>query len=128
MLNYVFLQCAMTLLMLVSGDVYVLINYAAFVESLFIGISILGLLWLRYKRPTMERPIKVSACLLSMIVLIHVSVLAGASHFPHFLFYHHALPHPLSPLHQCIRMPCRTYCDYNWHSRLLAGCFVAAQA
>ncbi|ELT93754.1 hypothetical protein CAPTEDRAFT_212253 [Capitella teleta] len=52
-------QCLMTLLMLVSGDVYVLINYASFVESLFIGISIAGLLWLRYKRPNMERPIKV---------------------------------------------------------------------
>lgn len=51
--------CLMSLVMLCSSDVYMLINYTSFVESLFIGISVAGLLWLRYKRPNMKRPIVV---------------------------------------------------------------------
>ena len=45
--------------MLCSSDVYTLINYTSFVESGFIGISVAGLLYLRYKCPDMHRPIKV---------------------------------------------------------------------
>ena len=45
--------------MLCTNDVYVLINYSSFVESLFIGLSVTGLLYLRWKRPDMNRPIKV---------------------------------------------------------------------
>lgn len=36
------------------------INYTSFVESAFIGVSVSGLLWLRYKQPNAVRPIKVS--------------------------------------------------------------------
>jgi solute carrier family 7 (L-type amino acid transporter), member 5 len=54
-----FLQCFLTLVLLVVGDVYVLIDYLTFVESLFITMSISGLLWLRIKRPNALRPIKV---------------------------------------------------------------------
>ncbi len=50
----------LSLLYLGVGDIYTLINYAAFVGSLFILVSISGLLYLRYRRPDMERPIKVS--------------------------------------------------------------------
>lgn len=42
---------------------YLLINYTAFNESLFITLSVAGLLWLRYKQPDLERPIKVNICL-----------------------------------------------------------------
>ena len=49
----------MSLVMLCSSDVYTLINYTSFVESGFIGISVAGLLYLRYKYPDMHRPIKV---------------------------------------------------------------------
>lgn len=45
--------------MLVSKDVYVLINYTSFVESIFMGLSVIGLLYLRWQRPNMKRPIKV---------------------------------------------------------------------
>jgi len=38
----------------------VLINYLSFVEALFTTLSVSGLLWLRYKRPNAERPIKVN--------------------------------------------------------------------
>ena len=37
-----------------------LINYMAFVDSLFVTFSVSALLWLRFKRPEMRRPIKVS--------------------------------------------------------------------
>ena len=45
--------------MLSSNDVYDLINYTSFVESLFQLTSVLGLLYLRYKQPNRERPIRV---------------------------------------------------------------------
>lgn len=49
--------------MILIEDVYVLITYVSFVEALFITTSVTGLLWLRYKRPHMERPIKVNILL-----------------------------------------------------------------
>uniref|UniRef100_A0A646QID2 Large neutral amino acids transporter small subunit 2 n=1 Tax=Hemiscolopendra marginata TaxID=943146 RepID=A0A646QID2_9MYRI len=52
--------CIVTLAMLVTSNVYVLINYTSFVESLFITFSVAGLMWLRWKRPNMRRPIKVN--------------------------------------------------------------------
>lgn len=45
--------------MLTIQDVYTLINYMSFVEALAVGVSVFGLLWLRYKMPDAERPIKV---------------------------------------------------------------------
>lgn len=49
-----------TLAYLTSTEVTKLINYTAFIEALFTTFSVAALLWLRYKRPNMERPIKVS--------------------------------------------------------------------
>lgn len=51
--------CMLSLIMLSSNDIYALINYASFVESSFIGLSIAGMLYLRYKQPERSRPIKV---------------------------------------------------------------------
>ena len=53
-------QGLLTLLMLMTDDVYKLINYTAFVESFFTAISVGGLLYLRYRQPNSPRPIKVS--------------------------------------------------------------------
>lgn len=55
-------QCVLSLIMLSSDDIFALINYASFVESSFIGVSIAGMLYLRYTQPKMDRPIKVSIC------------------------------------------------------------------
>ncbi|KAK0051408.1 Y+L amino acid transporter 2-like isoform X3 [Biomphalaria pfeifferi] len=52
--------CVTSLIMLSSNDIYVLINYASFVETLFIGMSVSGLLILRVTRPDLERPIRVN--------------------------------------------------------------------
>ncbi|XP_012275481.1 Y+L amino acid transporter 2 [Orussus abietinus] len=51
--------CIITLALLVIDDVYALIDYVSFVEALFTTLSISGLLWLRYKKPDLHRPIKV---------------------------------------------------------------------
>ncbi|KAG8231923.1 hypothetical protein J437_LFUL011392 [Ladona fulva] len=55
--------CIVTLVLLIIEDVYVLINYLAFVEALFTLFSVTGLLWLRFKRPKADRPIKVNILL-----------------------------------------------------------------
>ncbi|XP_018347860.1 PREDICTED: large neutral amino acids transporter small subunit 2 [Trachymyrmex septentrionalis] len=55
--------CIITLILLIIEDVYVLINYVSFVEALFTTLSVSGLLWLRYKKPDLHRPIKVSIIL-----------------------------------------------------------------
>ncbi|KAL7644942.1 UNVERIFIED_CONTAM: hypothetical protein RMT77_004759 [Armadillidium vulgare] len=44
---------------LCTTDIYLLIEYSSFVESMFILISIAGLLYMRIKYPDKERPIKV---------------------------------------------------------------------
>jgi amino acid transporter len=50
---------AVSLLYLVSTDMYKLINYLSFLFWLAIGLSVVALLYFRYARPTMKRPIKV---------------------------------------------------------------------
>nr|CAD7588773.1 unnamed protein product [Timema genevievae] len=76
--------CIITLVLLIIEDVYVLINYLSFVEALFTLLSVSGLLWLRYKRPDLERPIKVNIifpiiffviCLFLVILPCYVSQL-----------------------------------------------------
>lgn len=52
--------CLLSLAYLSTTEVYVLINYTAFVEALFVTLSVSGMVWLRYKRPDLERPIKVN--------------------------------------------------------------------
>lgn len=48
-----------SLLGLLSTDIYILINYMGFVNWLAIGMSVVILLYLRRKEPNAERPIKV---------------------------------------------------------------------
>ncbi|KAJ9584219.1 hypothetical protein L9F63_021424, partial [Diploptera punctata] len=58
-----FFTCVTSLIMLVSVDVFVLINYFSMVLWLSVAASIVGLLWLRHKKPDLERPIKVNLAL-----------------------------------------------------------------
>jgi len=61
---------ALSLVYLSTSDVYRLIDYAAFVESMFILVTILGLLYLRYTQPDMPRPIRVSLGIPILFLLI----------------------------------------------------------
>lgn len=53
----------MSLSYLTTTQIYVLINYTAFIESLAVAASVGALLYLRYTQPNLERPIKVNLLL-----------------------------------------------------------------
>ncbi|XP_006835502.1 PREDICTED: large neutral amino acids transporter small subunit 2 [Chrysochloris asiatica] len=52
--------CMSTLLMLVTSDIYTLINYVGFINYLFYGVTIAGQIVLRWKKPDIPRPIKIN--------------------------------------------------------------------
>uniref|UniRef100_V9KPA2 Large neutral amino acids transporter small subunit 2 n=1 Tax=Callorhinchus milii TaxID=7868 RepID=V9KPA2_CALMI len=51
--------CVSTLLMLVTSDIYTLINYVGFINYLFYGVTIAGQIVLRWREPDLPRPIKI---------------------------------------------------------------------
>lgn len=67
-------QCIVTLLLLMTNNVEALIVYVTSVEALFTLCSVAGLLWMRYTRPKLYRPIKVNY-LLPILFLIICSIL-----------------------------------------------------
>uniref|UniRef100_A0A3Q3VMC2 Cystine/glutamate transporter n=1 Tax=Mola mola TaxID=94237 RepID=A0A3Q3VMC2_MOLML len=48
-----------TMLQLFVGDIYSLLNFMSFLRWLFIGLVVLGLVYLRYTKPDLPRPFKV---------------------------------------------------------------------
>ncbi|XP_068026889.1 LOW QUALITY PROTEIN: large neutral amino acids transporter small subunit 2-like, partial [Melanerpes formicivorus] len=53
------ISCISTLLMLVTGDIYTLINYVGFVNYLWYGLAVAALLVLRWRQPHRPRPLRV---------------------------------------------------------------------
>uniref|UniRef100_A0A3Q3PYR2 Cystine/glutamate transporter n=1 Tax=Monopterus albus TaxID=43700 RepID=A0A3Q3PYR2_MONAL len=49
----------MTMLQLFVGDIYSLLNFMSFLRWFFIGVVVLGLIYLRYTKPDLHRPFKV---------------------------------------------------------------------
>ncbi len=71
----------MSLLMLLSDDIWVLINYMSFVQWLSVGASISSLIYLRWKKPDIPRPIKVSACTDYILLNIQIQVTLHGFHW-----------------------------------------------
>uniref|UniRef100_A0A8C8DMF0 Cystine/glutamate transporter n=1 Tax=Oryzias sinensis TaxID=183150 RepID=A0A8C8DMF0_9TELE len=49
----------MTVIQVFVGDIYSLLNFMSFLRWLFIGVVVLGLIYLRYTKPDLPRPFKV---------------------------------------------------------------------
>nr|XP_019538394.1 Y+L amino acid transporter 2 [Aedes albopictus] len=62
--------CLLSLLYLFISDVYVLITYSSIVESFFIMLSVSAVLYFRYTRPDINRPIKVQLWVPTLFVII----------------------------------------------------------
>lgn len=62
--------CILSLLYLFISDVYVLITYSSIVESFFIMMSVSAVLYFRYTRPNINRPIKVQLWIPTVFVII----------------------------------------------------------
>ncbi|CAG9784308.1 unnamed protein product [Diatraea saccharalis] len=75
-------MCLVTLIVLLTNNVESLIVYVTAVETLFTFCSVAGLLWMRYKRPSLMRPIRVNL-LLPIAFLIICTFLVVFSCFKH---------------------------------------------
>lgn len=62
--------------MLCTTDIHKLITYCTIVETFFITLSVTGLLYMRWKRPDIKRPIKTNIAIPVLFVLLCVFLMA----------------------------------------------------
>ncbi|XP_063707414.1 Y+L amino acid transporter 2-like [Culicoides brevitarsis] len=78
----VLIMALLSMLYLMSSNIFALINYVGFATWLSIGAAVLCLPWLRWKQPNLERPIKVNLIfpvfyLLATLFVVIVPMLAS---------------------------------------------------
>lgn len=56
-------QCVTSLMMLMTSDVFALINYYSQILWFSVALSIMGMLWLRRTQPDLPRPIRVNTAI-----------------------------------------------------------------
>ncbi|XP_078663273.1 large neutral amino acids transporter small subunit 1-like isoform X3 [Branchiostoma floridae x Branchiostoma belcheri] len=66
----VILRISFSLLMLIPDDVYKVLNLMGFAGWLSSAFTVIGLLWWRYKRPDLPRPIKMNLAIPVLFVLL----------------------------------------------------------
>nr|XP_006817417.1 PREDICTED: Y+L amino acid transporter 2-like [Saccoglossus kowalevskii] len=59
-----------SLIMLQVGDIDTLINYTSFMTWLATGLAVCGMVWLRWKKPDMPRPIKLPLVIPGLFILM----------------------------------------------------------
>ncbi|XP_068621121.1 large neutral amino acids transporter small subunit 1 isoform X2 [Battus philenor] len=75
-------MCLVTLVLLLFNNVESLIVYVTAVEALFTLCSVTGLLWMRYTRPQLPRPIRINL-ILPIVFLVVCTFLVVFSCFTH---------------------------------------------
>ncbi|KAI0219607.1 Asc-type amino acid transporter 1, partial [Lamellibrachia satsuma] len=71
----VIVLAVISITMLFLGDVYTLINYVTFVESLCFAVCVCVLLYFRWRKPNVHRPIKVPIVIPVIFLIVCVFLL-----------------------------------------------------
>uniref|UniRef100_A0A8C9EJ85 Solute carrier family 7 member 10 n=1 Tax=Pavo cristatus TaxID=9049 RepID=A0A8C9EJ85_PAVCR len=117
------LLCLATLIIMLVGDTYTLINYVSFINYLCYGVTIIGLIVLRWKKPKIFRPIKVKMLKLNPFATIHAllcSLPPGEPPHPHHLPGILGFSSGLQPILRAGCLRSRTHYHFNWSARVFS--------